>query len=130
LDILKHDIITLKLSAVAWKDCLMLTQSNTSNKFTISLELVLTHAQLEKNISDDVFVSIACLYPSTNCLKLKKIYIYFTFWPRYRSTFVASKGAQLITIFNKDLTFSFSTSGYIVEDLDSATRPSPWRNIN
>ena len=52
------------------------------------------------------------------------------FWSRYRSSFVMLKGAHLITIFNKDLTFSFSTSGYIAEDLDSETRPSPWRNIN
>lgn len=108
----------------------MYTQGNTSNDLTISLDSVLTHVQLEKNICDDVFVSIACLYPSMNCLKFKKKKVYLRFWPRYRSTFVALKGAHLITIFNKDLTFSFSTSGYIVEDLDSETRPSPWRNIN
>ena len=66
---LKHETVTLKLAAVAWNDCLMYTQGNTSNDFKVSLKLVLTYVQLEKNICDDVFVSIACLYPSINCLK-------------------------------------------------------------
>jgi len=101
----------------------MYTQGNTSNDFTLSLELVLAHVQLEKNVCDDVFGSIDELFKIKNNM-------YFTFRPRYRSIFVVWKGAHLITIFDKDLTFSFSTSGYIVEDLDSETRPSPWRNIN
>jgi len=47
---------------VAWNDCLMYTQGNTSNDFTVSLELVLAHVQLEKNVYDDVFGSIDELF--------------------------------------------------------------------
>jgi hypothetical protein len=53
-----------------------------------------------------------------------------TFRISYRSAFVTLKHPHLITIFNKDLIFSFNTSGYIVEDLETETRPSPQRNIN
>jgi hypothetical protein len=77
LDILKHDAVTLSLGAVAWNDCLMYTHGNTSNDFTISLELILTRVQLDKNIRDNVFVSIACLYPWIKFLKLKKDLFHF-----------------------------------------------------
>lgn len=59
------------MAAVAWNDCLMYT----SNDFTISLELVLTYVQLEKDICYDVFGPIVCLYSSMNRLKLKTICI-------------------------------------------------------